>query len=137
MKWDPIVFDGGIPVSGSAQLSLHQDGKWEFHGHFHGSGFSAFDVNILFAVRSEKGALYTFGAEGAVSGTLGAGSRDFTWKLSGTEAEISNAWADLAAGWSWQAQSGTGQEWGGLWGDVKGALGEVGLVTAVVGPMFG
>jgi len=137
MKWDPIVFDGGIPVSGSAQLSLHQDGKWEFHGHFHGSGFSAFDVNILFAVRSEKGALYTFGAEGAVSGTLGAGSRDFTWKLSGTEAELANAWADLAAGWSWQAQSGTGQEWGGLWGDVKGALGEVGVVTAVVGPLFG
>jgi hypothetical protein len=137
MKWDPIVFDGGIPVSGGAELSIQDDGRWDFHGHFHGSGFSAFDVNILFAVRSSKGALFTFGADGAVSGTLGAGSRDFTWKLSGTEAELGAAWADLQAGWSWQAQSGTGLEWGGLWGDVKGALSEASVVTAVVGPMFG
>jgi hypothetical protein len=136
MKWDPIVFDGGIPVGGGASLVLHADGRWEFSGHFHDAGFSPYDVNIVWAVRTNTGALFTFAATGAVSGTLGAGSRDFQWNLGGTDADLRAAWLDLQAGWSWQAQSGTSLEWGRLWGDVKGALGEVHSITAVVGPLF-
>jgi hypothetical protein len=136
MKWDPIVFDGGIPVSGSAELRHSTEGRWEFTGHFHDSGFSPFEVGLLFAIRTSKGALFTFASEGSVSGTLGTGTRDFKWNVSGTDGDIKAAWGDLQAGYSWQAQSGTGAEWGGLWAEVKGALGEINSITSVVGPLF-
>ena len=67
---------------------------------------------------------------------LGAGSRDFRWNLGGTDADLKAAWNELQTGWSWQAQSGTTLEWGRLWADVKGALGEIDSITAVVGPLF-
>ena len=136
LTWDPIVFGGEVPVGGTAVLTVSQGGAFRFRGNFHGSGFAAFNVLTVWALRTRRGAVFTFGTAGAVHGTLGTGSRDFNWELSGTHPGLAAAWGELEAGWNWQAQSATSLDWAKVWGDVRGALGEVHSVSAVVGPVF-
>ena len=37
-NWNPIVFGGGVPVGGWAQLTMFRNGAVNYTGHFHVSG---------------------------------------------------------------------------------------------------
>jgi hypothetical protein len=89
---------------------------------------------VVFAVRSSKGAVFTFTTSGKVQGTIGSGSRDFIWDNTGTNAAIKGDWNDLAAGWSWQANAAANLDLVALWNSIKAVIGTIQEVVAVVGP---
>jgi hypothetical protein len=132
--WNPIVFGGGVPVGGWANLDINSDGSYNFSGSFHDSGLPPYDVAIVFAVRSSKGAVFTFTTSGKVNGTIGGGSRDFIWDNVGNNGAIKGAWGDLAAGWSWQANAAANLNFKDLWNSIKAVIGTIQEVVAVVGP---
>jgi hypothetical protein len=101
--WDTgyITFGGGIPVGGYAQLTLNQNGAYNFTGHFHNSGAPSYNAGLVFAVRSGNGTVYTFAHHGRVHGTFWAGSRDDDWQNSGVSPALTAGWVDLSNAWSY------------------------------------
>jgi hypothetical protein len=132
IAWNPIVFGGGVPVGGSAQLTLYENGAVNFTGHFHNSGAINFNDSCVMAVRASDGTVYTFSHKGSVGGTFGSGSRDDDWGDNPTNSAIAAGWANLAAGWSWQGSAAAGADVGGLVDEVVKAFGTVTSVVAVV-----
>jgi hypothetical protein len=135
LQTGPIVFGGGVPVGGWAYLTVFPDGRYNFSGHFHDSGFPNYNANIVWALRSASGTVFTFSQSVSLGGTLG-GSRDGNWNLSGTNAAITSGWNDLLAGWNSQWRADASIDLGGLWNSIKGAIGTIAQVIAVVGPLF-
>jgi hypothetical protein len=127
--WHPIVFGGGVPVGGWAQLTLFRNGAVNYTGHFHVSGAPSYDVTCTFAVRASDGTVYTFTKTGRVHGTFEAGSRDFDWGDNPTNTAVGAGWGNLAAGWSWQARAGANADIGAL---VQSAVEAVGMAASVI-----
>ncbi|WP_454848478.1 hypothetical protein [Rhizobium binxianense] len=102
----PIHFDGGVPVRGFAQLTLHQSGHFNFVGHFHDSGATSYNVAFAVGVRSQLGVLYTFASSGHMAGTFEFGSRDFDWSISEHRPILHEDWANIAVNstWWWSAK---------------------------------
>src|SRR5258708_16270013 len=73
--WNPIVFDGGVPVGGHAHVTIRSDGTYSFSGHFHDSGATEYDMQLVWAVKDHTNKVYTFEHQGHVSGTFESGSR--------------------------------------------------------------
>jgi len=46
-----VTFSGGVPIGGNATVKLHQDGRFEFSGHFHNSSVVPFSYGIAIGVR--------------------------------------------------------------------------------------
>jgi hypothetical protein len=132
MLWSPIVFGGGVPVGGWAQLTLFQNGAVNYTGHFHVSGAPSYDMTCTFAVRASDGTVYTFTKTGRVHGTFEAGSRDFDWGDNPTNTAVAAGWENLAAGWSWQARAGANADIGALVDSAVDALGKVATVIAII-----
>jgi hypothetical protein len=130
--WSPIVFGGGVPVGGWAQLTLFRNGAVNFTGHFHVSGAPSYDMTCTFAVRASDGTVYTFTKTGRVHGTFEAGSRDFDWGDNPTNTAVGAGWSNLAAGWSWQARAGANADIGALVGSAVQAVGEAASVIAII-----
>ena len=130
--WNPIVFGGGVPVGGWAQLTLFQNGAVNFTGHFHDSGGTSYDMTCTFAVRASDGTVYTFTKTGRVHGTFEAGSRDFDWGDNPTNTAVGAGWANLASGWSWQAKAGANVDIGALVHSAVQAVGEAASVVAII-----
>ncbi|HXZ69625.1 MAG TPA: hypothetical protein VEH31_01985, partial [Streptosporangiaceae bacterium] len=127
-----IVFGGGVPVGGWAQLTLFRNGAVNFTGHFHVSGAPSYNVTCTFAVRASDGTVYTFTRTGRVHGTFEAGSRDFDWGDNPTNTAVAAGWANLAAGWSWQARAGANADIGALVDSAVHAVGQVASVIAII-----
>ena len=132
MNWNPIVFGGGVPVGGWAQLTLFQNGAVNYTGHFHVSGAPSYDITCTFAVRASDGTVYTFTKTGRVHGTFEPGSRDFDWGDNPTNTAVAAGWPNLAAGWSWQARAGANADIGALVDSAVDALGKVATVIAII-----
>lgn len=130
--WNPIVFGGGVPVGGWAQLTLFQNGAVNFTGHFHDSGATSYDMTCTFAVRASDGTVYTFVKTGRVHGTFEAGSRDFDWGDNPTNTAVGAGWANLCAGWNWQAKAGANVDIGALVGSAVQAVGQAASVIAII-----
>ena len=130
--WRPIVFGGGVPVGGWAQLTMFRNGAVNFTGHFHVSGAPSYDITCTFAVRASDGTVYTFTKTGRVHGTFEAGSRDFDWGDNPTNTAVGAGWGNLAAGWSWQARAGANVDVGALIGSAVQAVGQVASVIAII-----
>lgn len=131
-NWSPIVFGGGVPVGGWAQLTLFRTGGYNFTGHFHGSGAPSYDTSCVFAVRDAGGTVYTFSHRGRVHGTFESGSRDDDWGDSGTNPALAAGWGNLAAAWSWHANAAANGDFGQLFDQAVKALGQAAAVIAIV-----
>jgi len=102
-----IVLDGGVPVGGSASLTIHQDGTYTFTGQFHDSGFVGYTVTLAYAVISKSGKVFTFSHSSSVAGTVTSGSRTDAFASSGTNQDVATDWENLASGakFRWQASA--------------------------------
>jgi hypothetical protein len=130
--WSPIVFGGGVPVGGWAQLTLFRSGAVNFTGHFHVSGAPSYNVTCTYAVRAGDGTVFTFTKTGRVHGTFEAGSRDFDWGENPTSTAIASDWDNLMASWSWQAKAGADIDIGGLVDSAVKAVGQAATVIAII-----
>jgi len=135
--WNPIVFSGGVPVGGWAQLTLFRNGTFNFVGHFHDSGATSYDVSCVFAVRDSSGTTFTFSHRGRVHGTFESGSRDDDWGdatgVGGPNQALAAAWPQLAAHVSWSAKAGANFDLKRLVDDAVAAVrGGLEVATAVI-----
>jgi hypothetical protein len=128
----PITFSGGTPVGAWANLTLFSDGSYNFSGHFHDSGGTSYNTELVWAVKSGAGVIYTFTHQGRVHGTFESGSRNDDWGNSGNNPALAAGWADLWAHWSWNWKAGVNLDIGPLLDDVKNALGVAGAIIAIV-----
>jgi hypothetical protein len=93
----PIVFGGGVPVGGSAHVTIFSDGTSVFSGHLHDSGATSYNTASICAVKDTRNRVYLFQHAGSVAGTVGSGSRDDDWNAPGPQnASVVANWADLA-----------------------------------------
>jgi hypothetical protein len=130
--WNPIVFGGGVPVGGWAQLTLFRNGAVNFTGHFHDSGAPSYDMGCVYAVRASDGTVYTFTRSGRVHGTFEAGSRNFDWGDNPTNTAVAAGWANLCAGWSWHSSATANGDIGGMVDAAVHAVGQAAAVIAII-----
>jgi hypothetical protein len=128
-----ITFSGGVPVGGSSDLTLHQDGSFAFSGHLHVSGAPSYNAAVVWAIKSSDGKLFTFAKNGHLAGTFESGSRDMNWQDNGNNADVAADWAALAHGWQYRWHAGVNMDISSLIDDLKTALQIAGEVIAVVG----
>lgn len=140
MNWNNITFDNGVPVGGWASLTVYGDGEYEFSGHFHDSGATSYNTNMVWAFRSGDGTVFTFTDSGHEAGTaelIFGGSRDHDWDDTGTNPQLQADWSNIQQqGWSWQAQTDTSLDVGTLFNDIKPYIGYIQTVVSVVGAIL-
>lgn len=126
-----ITFGNGVPVGGNAHLTLWNNGNYVFSGHFHDSGATEYDMQLVIAV-SDGTHAYTFEHQGHVSGTFESGSRDDDWTDTGTRPELVASWFNIAArnSWSWKADANS--DLSNLVNAAVGALGTALGIIAIV-----
>jgi hypothetical protein len=92
-----ITFSGGVAAQGSAHLTIHQDGSYQFTGQFHDSGAISYNEVIALAFVDSNNNAYTFARQGSIAGTFEAGSRDDLWNINGQNDTIANNWPAISA----------------------------------------
>ena len=127
-----ISFDGGVPVGGWSQITLYQDGSYNFSGHFHDSGAPSYNDELGWAIVSSTGVAYTFEHSGHMAGTFESGSRDDDWNISDRNDAIAAGWADLCNGYTWRWQAGVNFDTGALMNSILNALKVTGTVVGTV-----
>ncbi|GCE28868.1 hypothetical protein KDA_43520 [Dictyobacter alpinus] len=100
-----IAFDNGVPVGGSASLTLHSDGTYSFNGSFHDSGAPSYNVEFSWVIVGAAGTAYSFTASGHMAGTFESGSRDCIWTQSNRNDDIALHWDELTSGYTWRWQA--------------------------------
>ncbi|HEY2267387.1 MAG TPA: hypothetical protein VGI96_32515 [Streptosporangiaceae bacterium] len=130
--WNPIVFGGGVPVGGWAQLTLFANGAVNFTGHFHDSGAPSYNITCTYAVRAGDGTVYTFTTTGRTHGTFESGSRNFDFGINPTQTAVAAGWANLSQAWSWQARAGANADIGSLVDSAVKAVGQAASVIAII-----
>jgi len=131
-----IVFGGGVPVGGWANLTVYPDGSYNFSGHFHVSGATSYNVGIVMAISDPTGAgtAFVFSDKGHVAGTFEPGSRDYDFNQSGNNPAIKNAWNNMMQhGYGWGWSSNASWDLVGLLNQVKTYIGYAQTVIQVVG----
>ncbi|PFO84576.1 hypothetical protein COJ88_29470 [Bacillus cereus] len=120
--WDTgsITFGNGVAVGGYANLTLHQDGSFNFSGHFHDSGGISYDTSFVWAVRDSNvpATIYVFAHNGRVHGTFESGSRDDNWGVSGTNPALHAGWSALERGGSWHWEARVNADFGVFLDDI-------------------
>ncbi len=98
-----ISFGNGVPVGGSAHLTIHSDGSYNFVGHFHKSSIIPYNYEVALGVVDSNNQLYTFAHQYSFS----TGVADDNFPYSGNNAAISQNWSALVPGaaFSWNADS--------------------------------
>jgi hypothetical protein len=137
MTFDTGDFDFGHgwfdpPVQGGAELTVYADGGYHFTGHFHDSGFLPYRDNLAIGLLGTSGYLYTFVHSGYMAGTLGGGSRDDNWDVTGNDPRLAANWADLeGCSWCWKAN--VNADFGPLVNQLEQVAGVVlGVVSIIV-----
>jgi hypothetical protein len=72
-----------------------------------------------------------------VQGTLGSGSRDHDWNVSGVNPAIANAWEEINHGYNWRWEAHASLDLVGLFNEIKTLIGYVKTVIDIVGPVLG
>ncbi len=133
--WNPITFSG-FETTGQAQLTLYQNGGFNFNGSFNDPSAWDYDDSLAWGVVSKSGVLYTFSHTGSMHGWsdrwIEGGSDTDSWSNTGTNVAIQGGWADLCAGYHWQAEAGINFDIGGLENLLKGVIAAVQAVIQVV-----
>jgi hypothetical protein len=94
--FNPSVFGAGVPVGGSAHLTIHSDGTYNFRGHLHDSGALEFNTALAWIVKDFFGHGYSFGHSGHLAGTFESGSRNDDWNNDGQNNAIRDNWFAIA-----------------------------------------
>jgi len=133
LETGPINFRGGIPIGGWAQLTLHNNGAYNYVGHFHNSGGVPYHVACVMAIRDGKGTAYTFTAQGDAHG-WDPGSRDLDWTASDMNPAIAAGWGAFfeASGSLWNWNAAVTLDIAGLVDGVVKTLGPIGTIIAVI-----
>jgi hypothetical protein len=133
LKFDfaPIEFEDGVPVGGNANLSINQNGAYQFRGHFHNSGAVGFTVGLVWAVKDIRNQVYTFATSDRVAGTFSPGSRDHDWDIRDVDAVIADNWANIAAAPNWEAVANTDLDIDTMLDTALDALGAVANVVSI------
>jgi hypothetical protein len=108
----PITFSGGTPVGGWANLTIYQNGNYEFRGHFHDSGAPSYDAGVAWVLVASDGQGLLFGRKVHLNGTFEAGPRDGNWDDTGHNPLIAQHWNALRAGWHSRWRAGANWDWG-------------------------
>src|SRR5262245_43462677 len=138
LNWNPIVFSGGVPVGGWAELSLFPNGGVNFNGSFHDSGFPSYNDAIVFAVQAiATGDLFTFSHSGHMAGTIESGSRDDSWSGQIDSPAVAGAWPILSLdGYRWWAQAAVNIDLGSLLNTIKSIVSAVQTIGTIVAFVF-
>lgn len=140
INWNPIVFDGGVPVGGWAQLALFPNGAINFVGNFHDSGFWSYNDSIVFAVQAiATGDVFMFSHQGHMAGTIESGSRDDGWNSGGQapNAALAGAWSNFSQkGYRWWANAGVNWDINSVISDLKAVISAVQTIASVVSLVF-
>lgn len=133
--WNPIQF-GGTDCYGQVQLTLYSNGAYNFNGSFTDPDIYDLDHSLAFGVVSSTGVLYMFTHTGSMHGWglrwLEGGSETDTWSNQGTSLDIQAGWADLCAGWRWQANAGVNVQIGSLLEEVQKIIGVVETIIKLI-----
>jgi hypothetical protein len=129
--FDPIVFGGGVPVGGSAHLTIRKDGSYTFTGHLHDSGATEYSVALAWAVKDFRDMVYTFQHAGHVAGTFETGSRDDDWNIEAHNDALSANWSYLTARSTGNGQASATLDLVNVTNSLIGTLGTVLGVVAI------
>lgn len=139
-NWNPITFNG-TDAYGQMQVTLYSNGGYNFNGSFTDPDIYDLDDSLAFMIASSTGVLYTFTHSGSMQGWgdrwLEGGSETDNWENTGTNAAIQGGWADLCAGWRWQANAGVNFDIGSLYNDVKAIISAVETIVQIVAVVAG
>jgi hypothetical protein len=127
-----ITFNGGVPVDAFSHVTLYNDGRYVFTGHFHDSGATTYADELVWAIKAGTNVAFTFSHTGKINGTFDSGSRDDNWNETGTNPQIAAAWKDLCNGHSTSWTAGLDLDIGLLVSDVMKVIGYVSTVVSVV-----
>ncbi|MGC9292249.1 MAG: hypothetical protein ACP5EP_05935 [Acidobacteriaceae bacterium] len=134
-NWDPITFNN-TGCSGQMQVTLYSNGGYNFNGSFTDPDFYDLDDSLVFAIVSSTGVLYQFTHTGSMHGWgdrwLEGGSETDSWGNTGTSGAIQDGWADLCAGWRWQANAGVNVDLGSLINEVFAVIGAVAKIISII-----
>jgi hypothetical protein len=135
-----ITFSGGVAAQGSAHLTIHQDGSYQFTGHFHDSGAISYNEVIALAFLDSNNNAYTFARQGSIAGTFESGSRDDVWNITGENDSIAANWTAISASgpafyYRADISSDLSQLVSTLLSVIQTAAGVVSAIFAIVGPI--
>jgi hypothetical protein len=120
--WDTgyFTFQSGVAVGGYSNLTLYQNGAFNYSGHFHVSGAISYNTSFVWAVRTctVPATVYTFAHNGRVHGTFEAGSRDDDWGRSEIHPALAAGWSTLAGFWSWHWEARVNADFGVFLDDI-------------------
>jgi len=118
------------PVGGWSSLSLWPDGRYQFSGHLHDSGFPSYDYGVVWLLAGSAGTAFVFKHQGHVHGDL-PGSRDDDWSDSDTNQAIADAWNELSAAYRWKLSAEVDADLGELVDATAKAVGNVAKVVEI------
>jgi hypothetical protein len=118
------------------QVTLYSNGGYNFNGSFTDPDIYDLDDSLVFAIASSTGVLYQFTHTGSMHGWgdrwIEGGSETDSWGVTGTSGAIAGGWADLCAGWRWQANAGVNFDIGQLINEVKDAISAVEAIISII-----
>jgi hypothetical protein len=123
-----ISFGGGVPIGGSAHVTLHQDGSYNFVGHFHKSSIVPYDYSVALTVLDSDNRLYTFSHQYS----FGGGVADDNFPYSGNNGAIAQNWLALVPGASFRWQANASLDLGALISAIESAIQEAGPIISAV-----
>ncbi|MFF2519540.1 hypothetical protein [Streptomyces sp. NPDC058086] len=126
-----IRFNGGVPVGGWSELTLHSNGTYNWTGHVRNSGGIGYNFSEACVVRFNTGDTYIFDVRGSMGAIFGP-SRDFNWQKPGRLQTLPTAW-DAASGYRAYCSPQSSLDIGGTIQVAKDAIPYVMTVLAVVG----
>ena len=113
-------------------LVMNSNGSYAFSGQLNNSNYLPYTMNIIVAIRSSKGAVFTFSASGNIDAGLPWDNNNWSFNNAGTNASIATVWADLLAGWTWRGNASATLNVGAVWNAVQQAFQEAGLAISTV-----
>ena len=125
-----ITFKDGVPVGGYAHLSVFPNGNYNFIGHYHDSGATSYNTELVFTLKDDiTNTVFVFPHQGRVHGTFESGSRNDDWNTSGNNPVLTDVWKGLSKSHSSSWHAGVDLDLGGL---IDSATKAVGLAQAVI-----
>jgi len=115
-----IGFADGVAVGGNANLTLFQNGAFNFSGHFHVSGAISYNTSFVWAVMdlNTPATVHVYAHQGRVHGTFEAGSRDDDWGRSEISPALAAGWGALMRGYRWRWEARVNADFGVFLDDI-------------------
>jgi hypothetical protein len=113
-----IGFADGIPVGGSVQVTVSQNGSFAITGSFRNHGILPQEVKGVVELTSPSGRVWTHDFSTNMSGVIGSGTRTGSIDIQDWDSTLANNWADFEGGIV-QTTTGVGVDWGWIGDKVK------------------